>query len=122
MSPTTSWPNSRGLSTPPRAALREWIEGDLARLPPPADPGSTSGRHGVWKLIFALAQIADAEGDVDAYCAAQQRLGPRLRHDAGMAQRLLDAGRAAEALAVVHAAKPNPAKNAIALADLQIPH
>jgi Family of unknown function (DUF6880) len=111
---------AQALDATARAALREWIEGDLARLPPPGEPGSTSAPRGVWKLIFALAQIADAEGDVDAYCAAQQRLGPRVRDDAGMAKRLLDAGRAAEALAVIDAAEPNPAKNAIALADLQI--
>jgi hypothetical protein len=57
---------------------------------------------------------------VDAYCAAQQRLGPRVRDDAGMAKRLLDAGRPAEAHAVIEAAEPNPAKNAIELADLRI--
>lgn len=73
-----------------------------------------------WKLIHALADIADAEGDVDAYCAAQQRLGPRARDDAGMARRLLDAGRAAEAYAIIEAAELNPAKTEIALADLKI--
>jgi len=43
-----------------------------------------------------------------------------VRDDAGMAQRLLSAGRAAEALAIVDAAPPNPAKNETALADLRI--
>jgi hypothetical protein len=71
-------------------------------------------------LIHALADVADAEGDVDAYCAAQQLLGPRVRDDVGMARRLLDAGRAAEAYAVIEAAEPNLAKNEIALADLRI--
>jgi Family of unknown function (DUF6880) len=100
------------------AALREWIEGDLTRLSPRR---SRLGNRAARRMKADLcAQIADAEGDVDAYCAAQQRLGPRVRDDAGMAQRLLDTRRAAEALAVIDAAEPNPAKNAIALADLQI--
>lgn len=103
-----------------RAALRSWVEAELQRLPPPADPNSATGRFGQWKLIHALADIADAEGDVDAYCAAQQRFAPRVRDDAGMARRLLDAGRAAEAYAVIEAAAPNPAKGEIELADLRI--
>lgn len=104
-----------------RAALRSWIEAEIERLPPPAgDPGSATGRFAEWKLIHALADVADAEGDVDAYCAAQQLLGPRVRDDVGMARRLLDAGRAAEAYAVIEAAEPNLAKNEIALADLRI--
>jgi hypothetical protein len=37
-----------------------------------------------------------------------------------MAHRLLDAGRAAEAYAIVEAAEPNRAKNEIELADLRI--
>lgn len=103
-----------------RAALRSWIDTELERRPPPADPNSATGRFREWKLIHALAAIADAEGDVDAYCAAQQRLGPRVRDDAAMARRLIEAGRAAEAYAVVEAAEPNPAKGQIALADLRI--
>jgi hypothetical protein len=103
-----------------RAALRLWFEAELQRLPPPADPNSATDRFGQWKLIHALADIADAEGDVDAYCAAQEHFGPRVRDDAGMARRLLDAGRAAEAYAVIDAAEPNPAKGEIELADLRI--
>lgn len=68
----------------------------------------------------ALADVADAAGNVDGYCAAQQRMGPRVRDDAGMARRLLDAGRPADALAALTAAEPNPAKNAAELADLRI--
>jgi Trp operon repressor len=102
------------------AALRSWIETDLARLPPPADPTSAAERLPEWKLVHALAEVADAAGDVDAYCAAQHRLGPRIRDDAGMAKRLLDAGRAAEAYTVIEKAEPNLAKNAIELADLRI--
>jgi hypothetical protein len=103
-----------------RAALRSWIEADLARLPLPADSTSAAERLPEWKLVHALADVADAAGDVDAYCAAQNRLGPRVRNDAGMAKRLLDAGRAAEAYAIIEKAEPNLAKNAIELADLRI--
>lgn len=111
---------ARAVDASTRAVVRAWIEADIACLPPPADPNSPAARIGEWKLIHALADVADAERDVDAYCAAQQRLGPRVRDDVGMAQRLLDAGRAAEAYLVIEAAEPNPAKNEIALADLRI--
>jgi hypothetical protein len=47
-------------------------------------------------------------------------MGPRVRDDAGMARRLLDAGRPADALAALMKAEPNPAKNATELADLRI--
>ncbi len=103
-----------------RAALRSWTEAGIAHLPAPTDPDSGAERLREWRLIRALADIADAEGDVDAFCAAQQRLGPRVRDDAGMARRLLDAGRAAEAYAIIEIAEPNPAKNETALADLKI--
>jgi hypothetical protein len=110
---------ARTLDEASRAALRSWIETDLARLPLPADPTNAAQRLPEWKLVHALADVADAAGEVDAYCAAQQRLGPRVRDDAGMAKRLLDAGRAAEAYAVIEAAEPNPAKNATELADFR---
>jgi hypothetical protein len=76
----------------------------------PADRDSATGRLSAWKLIQALADVADAAGDVDAYCAAQQRLGPRVRDDAGVACRLIEAGRAAEAYAIIQQAEPNRAK------------
>lgn len=44
------------------------------------------------------------------YCAAQQRLGPRVRDDAGIACRLIEAGGAAEAYAIIQHAEPNRAK------------
>ena len=111
---------ARSFDTATQAAMRSWIDGDLAHLPPPADPANAVELLPQWKLLHALADVADAAGDVDAYCAAQRRLGPRVRDDAGMARRLLDAGRAAEAYAVVQDAQPNPAKNGGELADLRI--
>jgi hypothetical protein len=112
---------AKTLDTDTRAAMRSWIEADLAQLQPvaPNDP-SAAGRLSEWRLLGALGDIADAAGDVDAYCEAQQRFGPRVRDDAGMVRRLLDVGRAEEALAVLDAALPNPAKNLMELADLRV--
>jgi len=84
------------------------------------DPDSATGRSSSWKLIHALADVADAAGDADGFCAAQQLLGSLVRDNAGIARRLLDAGHAAEPYAIIEAAEPNPAKNEIELADLRI--
>jgi hypothetical protein len=113
---------AKGLDAQQRATLQSWIEADLARLPPASadDEMPARGRLDAWRLIRALADVADAAGDADGYCTAQQRLGPRVRDDAGMARRLLEAGRAVDALAILDAAEPNPAKNASELADLRI--
>ncbi len=70
------------------------------------DLAETSRRRAV---RAALAEIADAQGDVDAYAAQYddaQRRTPRIA--AGIARRLLAAGRAAEALEIVDAAEHYP--------------
>jgi Family of unknown function (DUF6880) len=54
---------AQALDTPARAALRSWIEAEIARLPAPTDPDSGAERLREWKLIRALADIADAEGE-----------------------------------------------------------
>ena len=99
-----------GVDAPTCTALRSWIEADLARLPAPDDPGSATWRLRSWKLTHALADVAEAIRRCRRLCAAQQLLGPRVRDDAGMARRLLDAGRAAEAYAIIQHAEPNRAK------------
>ena len=113
---------AKGLDPQRRATLKSWIEADLARLPPAATQAEMSarGRLDAWRLTRALADVADAAGDVDGYCAAQQLMGPRVRDDAGMARRLLEASRPADALAALTAAEPNPAKDAAELADLRV--
>jgi hypothetical protein len=112
---------AKGLDAQQRATLKSWIEADLVRLPPEfADETPSRGRLEAWRLIRALADVADAAGDVDGYCAAQQLMGPRVRDDAGMARRLFEAGRPADALAILAAAEPNPAKDTSELADLRI--
>ena len=59
---------------------------------------SRSPDGGRFRLLQALSDVADARGDVDAYIAVQ--MGERgVQIDAaGIASRLIDAGRAAEAL------------------------
>jgi hypothetical protein len=69
--------------------------------------------------VNSLANVADALGAVDAYCAAQQDPGSHVRDEAGMARRLIDAGHFANALSALGAALPNPAKSTFALADLR---
>jgi hypothetical protein len=73
-----------------------------------------------WKLTEALSEIADVQGDIDAFIAVQDLRGPRLRDDLAIIVRLLEAGRAQEALAALDKAKPSPAQPAQALADLRI--
>lgn len=70
----------------------------------------------------ALQDIADGEGDVDAYIALiPEPDRPRSRVAAGMARRLLAAGRAAEALAALEVAKPQrrPARGGV-IDDLEL--
>jgi len=76
----------------------------------PGRPGFSNRALKRVEVIQALADVADAAGDVDAYCAAQQRLGPRVRNDAGIACRLIEASRAAVAYAIIQRAEPNWAK------------
>jgi hypothetical protein len=57
---------AQALDAPTRTALYLWIEIDLARLPPPTDRDSGTGRLSAWKLNQALADVADAAGDFDA--------------------------------------------------------
>jgi hypothetical protein len=74
------------------AALRALIEACLAAAPPPGERESWTSR----RLRLLLADIADAAGDVDAYIAAETAAGhPDI---AGIAERLLGAGRPGEAL------------------------
>jgi len=65
------------------------------------------GRHRETAIRIALEQIADAEGDVDAFIAQQSapaRAVPAIAAD--IAGRLLTAGRAKEALAALDKAEP----------------
>ncbi len=83
-------------------ALRERL---LAALPKrsPKDRFDTKG----WAIRRALQDIADGEGDVDAYIAtvpSEDRARPATA--AAIGKRLITAGRANEALTTLEAAKP----------------
>lgn len=110
---------AKHLSPATLAAFRLFVEAEMATT-----PGVPKGEDRFPRaLLFharALAAIADAQGDVDLFIRAQMVQGPRLRDDAGMAQRLLKAGRAAEALAVLDGADPELARNALDLEDTRI--
>ena len=102
-----------------RATLRALVEADLRPLEAPGvRPGAVAQR--VQRLTGALAQIADAEGDVDAYQAAQARRDPRLRDHLGLAGRLLAAARPADALAALEAAPAGAVRTGAAYAELRI--
>ncbi len=86
------------------AALRARL---LAALPKrsPKDRFDTKG----WAIRRALQDIADGEGDVDAYIATvptEDRTRPAIA--AAIGKRLVGAGRAPEALAMLEAARPVP--------------
>lgn len=88
-----------GLGPEGRARLRALLEADMARLPARQD-GEAWNAVG-WpraRIASQLAELADAESDVDAYMDAV-RLGEREHLDAAaVAKRLIMAGRADEAL------------------------
>ena len=81
-----------------RALLKQRLEAKLAKLPQPkADDWRLRSRRGIY--VSALEELADAVGDVDAYIAASaaEPASDAKRH--AIAERLLAAGRAEEALA-----------------------
>jgi len=88
-----------GLGSSGRARLRELLKADLGKLPPREDNENWSETG--WpraRLSGHLAALADAEGDVDAYIEAVV-LGARESIEAAsVAERLIGAGRAEEAL------------------------
>jgi hypothetical protein len=73
---------------------------------------------------FAQLQRPSAFLDAGHFDFITAEIAQRLQHtevgSAGGGRQVLDAGRAAEAYAVIEAAEPNPAKDEIALADLRI--
>jgi hypothetical protein len=70
-----------------------------------------------WRLRLALRQVVDASGDVDAYIALEMEQGGHL-DILGIAGRLLDAGRAEEALAWLDRPAPAPRLKVMTYADL----
>lgn len=107
-----------------RQSLKAQVRVDLEAQRKAAGDRRGSSSHLLFKLADTLGAIADAEGDADAFAAAQALKG-RARDDLAIARRLLQAGRADEALAVVSAATPSASASggsrpAEALADLKV--
>ena len=84
------------LRPPARRMLREVVEAELA--------ASAGAVPDLVALTTVLGQIADTEGDVNAFLSAQQRRAAPLRDHVGSARRLLDVGRVTEAAALLDAA------------------
>ena len=102
-----------------RAALHAGLDEELKSLE--AGPRRSAGTGArALRLSAALAQLADAAGDADAFTAAQERRAPALRDHVGVASRLLDAGRASEALAALDAAPAGAARSSPAFGDMRI--
>ena len=103
------------LPAEPLAKFRTLVEADLKR--DAKDAGIHSSR---WRRTSALRAIADAQGDVDLFVAAEMAKSPHTRDAAGMAQRLVAAGRPPEALQILDAAESNPAEDVWRLEDARI--
>ena len=72
--------------------LRQLIQSELDN-----EPAGSDYRRGVW--LHALQDVADALGDVDGFIALVQATGSADRRAVEIAERLVAAGRPAEALA-----------------------
>jgi hypothetical protein len=82
-----------------RAELRRLLEVRLAALPRSHKPDAFESWYGRGQITFRLRDLADLEGDVDAYIAATEA-GGRVENSAGdIAKRLIAHGRPDEALA-----------------------
>lgn len=103
-----------------RRSLKALIEADWNTRREALGDRQGSALYRIFKIVDALCAVADADGDVDAFAAAQALKGPRARDDLAIARRLLDANRAAEALAVLNSSTPNTSRPAPALADLKV--
>ncbi len=102
-----------------RAGLRALVEADLAPLQGSAAKRGAAGERFLW-LTNVLALIADADGDVDAFRAVQERREPGLRDHLGLTNRLLAASRPAEALEVLDATPAGFVRASPAYADMRI--
>lgn len=100
-------------------ALHRSLEDELTALEADSTRSSRAGAQ-VMRLSGALAQLADAAQEPQAFAAANARRAPALRDYAGMAQRWLHAGAAQEALAVLDAAPAGAARSSAAYAAMRI--
>lgn len=101
-----------------RQAMKALLDADLAGLERQSGRGGAGKQIG--RCLALLGDLADADGDVDSFLAAQARRATPLRDHVGSATRLLSAGRPAEALAILDAAPSGKASAAPVHADLRI--
>lgn len=103
-----------------RAELRRLLEARLAALPRSRKPDAFESWHGRGQIAFRLRDLADLEGDVDAYIAATEA-GGRAENFAGdIAERLIAHGRSGEALAWLDRAPKRQEGEEVRQADLRI--
>ena len=100
------------------AMLKGYVEDKIASSPPVIEGGKLNFRSSFH--ASALAAIADAQDDVNLFIRAETLKGLRLRDDCGIAQRLLKAGRAAEALAHLDTIDAENRRDTFALDDVRI--
>ena len=86
----------------PPAALARWdaeLAARHAAIPGKSDGSrSWTGEAGVSGLVACRQAIAEARGDLDGFIALEEAKHPNLRNTVDIAERLLAAGRATEAL------------------------
>lgn len=100
--------------------LRTTLEADLKTVQSERGAAASALLYKTWKLTEALSEIADVQGDVDAFIAIQDLRGPRMRDDLAVITRLLKAGRGEAALAAVAKAKPGPTQPKSVLTELKV--
>jgi hypothetical protein len=103
-----------------RAELRRLLQARLAALPRSRGSHGYEGWHGRGLVSFRLRELADLEGDVDAFVAAAE-VGGRVENLAGdIAERLIAHRRPAEALGWLDRAPGRHEGEEIRCTDLRI--
>ncbi|WP_140887209.1 DUF6880 family protein [Muricoccus nepalensis] len=103
-----------------RAELRRLLQARLVALPRPRKEDAFEGWQGRGQIAFRLRDLADLEGDVDAFIAATEA-GGRAEDFAGdIAERLLAHGRPAEALAWLDRAPERHESEEVRHTDLRL--
>ena len=103
-----------------RAELRRLLQARLAARPRARQETAFEGWQGRGQIAFRLRDLADLEGDVDAFIAATEA-GGRAENFAGdIAERLLAHGRPAEALAWLDRAPERHESEEVRHTDLRL--
>jgi thioesterase domain-containing protein len=103
-----------------RAELRRLLQVRLAALPRARKPDAFESWQGRGQITFRLRDLADLEGDVDAYIAATEAGGLAENFAGDVAERLIAHGRPGEALAWLDRAPGQHESEEVRHADLRI--